>query len=125
MERNADLAIMSNDTPKPNGMAALLTTLASSGDKMIQFGILVLVGLSGLGNWLATNNNANETRTQVNEAREQAFRNIKDLHDALDDFENRQKAVLDGLQVSLRNEGQLLDNQGRILSEIRQTRKPD
>jgi hypothetical protein len=122
MERTTNFPLVSNDPPKPNGLSALLTTLATSGDKMIQFGILVLVGLSGLGNWLATNNNAVETRSQVNEAREQAFRNIKDLHDALDDFESRQKAVLDGLQVSLRNEGQLLDNQGRILSEIRQTK---
>jgi hypothetical protein len=116
---------MSSDTPRPNGMSPLLTTLAQSGDKMIQFGILTLVGLSGLGNWLATNNNANETRTQVNVARDQAYRNIKELHDALDDFEKRQKAVLDGVQISLKNQQQILDNQGRILSEIRQARKPD
>jgi hypothetical protein len=103
-----------------NGIVTLLATLARSGDKMIQFGILVLVGLSGLGNWLTTNNNANETRTQVNVAREQAFRDLRDLHNALDDFEKRQKAVLEGLQVSARNQQQMLDNQGRILSEIRQ-----
>jgi hypothetical protein len=108
-----------NPEPK-NGTVALLTSLASSGDKMIQLGILVLVGLSGLGNWLATNNNGGETRTQVNVAREQAFRDLRDLHNALDDFEKRQKAVLDGLQVSARNQQQMLDNQARILSEIRQ-----
>jgi hypothetical protein len=108
--------------PEPrNGVLTLLSSLASSGDKMIQLGILILVGLSGLGNWLATNNNANETRTQVNVAREQAFRDLRDLHNALDDFEQRQKAVLDGLQVSARNQQQMLDNQGRILSEIRAT----
>jgi hypothetical protein len=109
----------SNPEPK-SGTVALLTSLASSGDKMIQLGILVLVGLSGLGNWLATNNNGGETRTQVNVAREQAFRDLRDLHNALDDFEKRQKAVLDGLQVSARNQQQMLDNQSRILSEIRQ-----
>jgi len=108
----------SNPQPK-NGMVALLTQLATSGDKMIQFGILVLVGLSGLGNWVATNNNASETRTQVNVAREQAFRDLHELRDALDDFEKRQKAVLDGLQMSARNQQQMLDNQGRILSEVR------
>jgi hypothetical protein len=102
-------------------MVALLTQLATSGDKMIQFGILVLVGLSGLGNWVATNNNASETRTQVNVAREQAFRDLHELRDALDDFEKRQKAVLEGLQASARNQQQMLDNQGRILAEIRQT----
>jgi hypothetical protein len=110
---------MSNDAPKPNGVASLLSTLAHSGDKMIQFGILTLVGLSGLGNFLATRNNGDETRTQVVVAREQAFRDLRDLHNALDDFEKRQKAVLDGLQLSARNQQQLLDNQGRILSEIR------
>jgi hypothetical protein len=103
-----------------NNIVTLLTTLAHSGDKMIQFGILALVGLSGLGNWLATNNNASETRTQVNVAREQAFRDLRDLHNALDDFEKRQKAVLEGLQISARNQQQMLDNQSRILSEIRQ-----
>jgi hypothetical protein len=110
---------MSNDTPKPNGLSTLLSTLAHSGDKAIQFGILVLVGLSGLGNWLATNNNASETRAQVNVAREQAFRDLREMHDALDDFEKRQKAVLEGLALSAKNQQQMLDNQGRILSEIR------
>jgi hypothetical protein len=104
-----------------NGLITLLSSLAASGDKAIQFGILVLVGLSGLGNWLATNNNGGATRAELNVAREQAFRNIKELHDALDDFEKRQKAVLEGLQVSARNQQQMLDNQGRILSEIRQS----
>jgi hypothetical protein len=110
----------SSANPEPkNGVVALLSSLAASGDKAIQFGILVLVGLSGLGNWVATNNNGGETRTQVNVAREQAFRDLHELRDALDDFEKRQKAVLEGLQVSARNQQQMLDNQGRILSEIR------
>jgi hypothetical protein len=110
----------SNGSPeRKNGVVTLLSSLAASGDKAIQFGILVLVGLSGLGNWMATNNNASETRTQVNVAREQAFRDLHELRDALDDFEKRQKAVLEGLQVSARNQQQMLDNQGRILSEIR------
>jgi hypothetical protein len=93
-------------------VVTLLSSLAASGDKAIQFGILVLVGLSGLGNWVATNNNGGETRTQVNVAREQAFRDLHELRDALDDFEKRQKAVLD-------NQQRMLDNQGRILAEIR------
>jgi hypothetical protein len=110
----------SNGSPqRKNGVVTLLTSLAASGDKAIQFGILVLVGLSGLGNWVATNNNGGETRTQVNVAREQAFRDLHELRDALDDFEKRQKAVLEGLQLSARNQQQMLDNQGRILSEIR------
>jgi hypothetical protein len=108
----------SNPEPR-NGVVTLLSSLASSGDKAIQFGILVLVGLSGLGNWVATNNNGGETRTQVNVAREQAFRDLHELRDALDDFEKRQKAVLEGLQLSARNQQQMLDNQGRILAEIR------
>jgi hypothetical protein len=108
------------DSAPKNGLVTLLSSLATSGDKWIQFGILVLVGLSGLGNWVATNNNGGETRTQVNVARQQAFRDLHELRDALDDFEKRQKAVLESLQVSARNQQQMLDNQGRILSEIRQ-----
>lgn len=93
-------------TPDPqNGTGKLLSTLAASGDKAIQFGILVLVGLSGLGNWLSTNQNATQTRGEVNVAREQAYKQIRELHDALGDFQKRQQ--------------QMLDDQNRILSEIR------
>jgi hypothetical protein len=99
---------------------ALLTTLAQSSSQWVQLATVGLVAVSGLGNWLATNNNGGETRTQVAVAREQAFRDLRDLHNALDDFEKRQKAVLEGLQLSARNQQQMLDNQGRILSEIRQ-----
>jgi hypothetical protein len=110
--------------PQPkNGLVTLLTQLASSGDKAIQFGILALVGLSGLGNWLTTKNDGSETRTQIQAERQQALRELHDLHNALDDFEKRQKAVLEGLQASARNQQQMLDNQGRILSEVREAHK--
>lgn len=46
--------------PAGNGPNALLTTLATSGNKGIQFGVLILVGLSGLGNWLGTQNAARD-----------------------------------------------------------------
>ncbi len=99
---------------------AVLTTLAQSSNKWVQLATVGLVGLTGFGNWIATHQDGVETRTELNASRLQAFRNIKDLHDALEDFEKRQKAMLDGLQLSARNQQQMLDNQGRILSEIRQ-----
>jgi len=66
--------------PQPNGTTQLLATLAQSGDKWIQFGILCLVGLSGLGNFFATQtaqlqNTAGQDRIRV-EVREQ----IAEMH---------------------------------------------
>jgi hypothetical protein len=110
----------SGASSKQNGNLAILTTLAQSTSHWVQLATVGLIALSGLGNWLATQKDGVETRTELSASREQAFRNIKELHDALDDFEKRQKAILDGLQLSARNQQQMLDNQGRILSEIRQ-----
>jgi hypothetical protein len=50
---------------KPNGAVALLTTLAQSSHVWVQFGTLLLVGLAGLGNWAATWNSSDRTKTEI------------------------------------------------------------
>jgi len=54
---------------KPNSHAALLTTLAQSSHAWVQFGTLLLVGLAGLGNWVATWNSSNQNRQEIEVSR--------------------------------------------------------
>jgi hypothetical protein len=101
---------------KPNGTGQLLTVLAQSGDKWIQFAVLVLVGITGLGNWLATQNTSQQQlqgqqriRDEVIQQVGQSYRWTKDLHDQIDDFEKRQKQIMD-------NQSQII----RRLDELKQ-----
>jgi len=87
-------------SPEPakngNGKQKILATLAASGDKWVQFGILVLVGLSGFGNWVATQSNADRNRNEIEEnrrissqeldrLREQIRQQVADIHRWLSD----------------------------------------
>jgi|SRR6516165_12631460 len=78
------------EQPK-NGAQKLLATLAQSGDKWVQFGILVLVGLSGFGNWAATWNSGDRNRQEIEisrrvawegqeRLREEVRRQVNDIH---------------------------------------------
>jgi hypothetical protein len=49
----------------PNGMVALLMTLAHSGDKWVQLGTLGLIAFSGVGNWVATWNSADRNKNEI------------------------------------------------------------
>jgi len=64
-----------------NGTSKLLSTLAASGDKMIQFGVLVLVGISGLGNWFATQNTGQQNLQGQERIRQEVRQQINDVHD--------------------------------------------
>jgi hypothetical protein len=77
--------------PKTNGKLALLNTLASSGDNWVKIGTLVLVAISGGGNFLAT------TKTSEYNAEEirRGLAEIHDLHDALQSTLDRQKDMYD------------------------------
>jgi hypothetical protein len=112
---------MSGEFPKPNGgnaKMALLTTLASSGDNWVKLGIMVMVGISGFGNWVATTRTSedqrNLTKAEATEVRTEIrdiYRKVADLHGALDDFETRQ-------QKMLKNQGQLIETDGVLLKEV-------
>ena len=77
---------------KPNGMIHLLTTLASSGHAWVQFGTLVLIGITGFGNWVATWNSADRNKQEIEINRRVAWegeqrlkaeliRQVADIHD--------------------------------------------
>jgi hypothetical protein len=76
----------------PNGMAALLSTLASSSDKWVQLGTLGLIGLSGFGNWIATWNSADRNKAEIEISRRDSWegeqrikaevvRQVQEMHD--------------------------------------------
>jgi len=72
---------------------------------------LLLVALTGGGNWVATLQN----RTEIDYSRDRVFRQVQDLHDGLEDFEKRQKQVLEGIEASLKNQAQILANQNKTM----------
>jgi len=53
------------ESPKQNGVTHLLSILAKSADKWVQLGTLVLIGLSGFGNWVATWNSADRNKVEI------------------------------------------------------------
>jgi Flp pilus assembly protein TadB len=61
------------DAHKPNGTIALLSRLAHSGNAWVQFGIVILVGLSGLGNWIATWDSADRNKAEIEISRRVAW----------------------------------------------------
>jgi hypothetical protein len=81
------------DRPKPNhhGMIELLTTLAGKGDNWVKLGTLVLIGLTGLGNWMTTWNVGDRNKTEIeisrklnqesqDRLREEVRQQVADIH---------------------------------------------
>jgi hypothetical protein len=68
---------------------------------------LALILLTGGGNWLATEKNSADRDHQFNKA----FQQIRDLHDALDETEKRQRMALD-------NQTKILEHDTVLLKEV-------
>jgi hypothetical protein len=68
---------------------------------------LALVLLTGGGNWFATERNSADRDSQFH----QAFRQIRDLHEALDETEKRQRTALD-------NQMKILEHDTVLLKEV-------
>jgi hypothetical protein len=75
---------------------------------------LVLILLTGGGNFFATQKNAGERQFE----QEQALRQIHELHAGLDDFEARQKEELARIAEVLRNQNTMLSNQTKTLEQL-------
>ena len=138
---------------KQNGTTQLLMTLASSGDNWVKLGTLGLVALSGVGNWVTTNQNAQETRHRVDDVRAQAAAEIHELYfivrNAVEEFhrnnedsrrareaaEDNEKYARDSMQLIhnfMDNRGKLLEEQTQMLKaqqqllvQIRQQKDPN
>jgi hypothetical protein len=119
-----------SENSNKNGTIALLSRLAQSGHPYVQLGILVLVGLSGLGNWVATWNSANRNKDEIEVSRrvnyegqqrirEEVARQVSEIHrwinESRDEFHN-------GNKDSAANR-QMLEDVTKKIDEL--TKKPE
>jgi hypothetical protein len=75
------------EQPKANGMAALLGNIASGGDNWVKIATLVLVAISGGGNFLATTKSSEFNSEEIR----RGIQEIHDIHDQLQITIDRQK----------------------------------
>jgi hypothetical protein len=132
------------NSPSSSKTVELLATLAKSSDKWVQLGTLILIGLAGLGNWLATWNSSDRNKAEIETSRrvlwesnervrQEVIKQIDEMHgwikDAMVEFhrgnqdsaENRKiltKIVQDDHQAFEAHQTEILKNQGQILKEI-------
>lgn len=88
---------MSEDAAKNGNNTTALAKLLNQ----LNLPTLLLIAVTGGGNLLATKQTGDEGRAE-------AIRQIRDLHNALDEFEKRQKTVLDNQEQILRNDSTIL-----------------
>lgn len=83
------MAPSNNETPKSPqpGRTELIATLAGSGDNWIKLITIVLIALSGGGNFFATREASRLNEHEVN----RALREIHDVHGVMDEALSRQK----------------------------------
>jgi hypothetical protein len=94
---------------KPNG-AQLISQLLSDPDKVIKYGTLILILISGGGNFFATKRVEHTNTHEWN----QAIKEIHELHSALSGALERQKQILESNQKTLGN----MDHAMKELDEI-------
>jgi hypothetical protein len=93
---------------KSNGAA----TMAALKDNWVA---LVAIILTGGGNFFATSQNSQQRQYDV----QRVVSQINDLHNALDDFEKRQKLQLEDLEIVLKNQSKMLENQNAMITELK------
>jgi hypothetical protein len=126
---------MTNEVSKPkdNGKIALLTQLASSGDNWVKLGIMVMIGLSGFGNWLATWHSSDSNRAEIVQGQEriraEVIRQVQDIHNwiqsSTEEFHrgNEDSAANKKILMKFKNDlddfesrqMKILENQGKML----------
>jgi methyl-accepting chemotaxis protein len=86
---------------------------------------LGLILLMGGGNWFTTKATSDEQREEIHKA----VRQINDLHEAISEFEVRQRDEISKATESLNNQAQMLRNQTNMLnnqmSVLQQIKKPE
>jgi hypothetical protein len=101
-----------------NTRQAVLSTLAGSGNQLVQLGTLVLVGISGLTSFFQTS----QVGEQGKREQDRAIHEIHQLYDKVDDFEKRQRQGLENQTQMLENQESMLrvlrDNQQRYLRSL-------
>ena len=97
----------------PNGVSALLTTLAS-GDNFSKLIMMGLILISGGGNFWETRSGNQFNSQEI----ERATREIHQLYDKLMDYERRQTEMLENQRKLLESYSRQLNNQTEILQKL-------
>ena len=107
----------------PNGISALLNTLAS-GDNFSKLIMMGLIVLSGGANWLETQSGNQSNMQEI----KRAITEVHELYYKLMDYERRQtvmmdnlRQILDGNSRQLSNQTDMLENQHLILQAVKTT----
>jgi hypothetical protein len=106
------------DSGKAPGSANNVAALGEVAKNM-NWPTVLLILVTGGGNWFA--NQANTSQVRADQLH--AYNQIQDLHNNLDDFEKRQKTMLSNLETSLDNQRKMIETQNATLSEIRSFHK--
>jgi hypothetical protein len=100
----------------------VLSTLAGSGNQLVQLGTLVLVGISGLTSFFQTSQVGEQGRRE----QERAIHEIHQLYEKVDEFERRQRQsleiqqqIMDSNNRQLQNQTAMLSNQESVLRVLR------
>jgi hypothetical protein len=78
---------------RDNGKIALLTQLAASGDNWVKLAIMVLIGISGIGNFINTRQTGYQVSRLSKEEAEQIKKEIHEMHANQDVFLNNARLI--------------------------------
>lgn len=81
---------------------------------------LALILLTGGGNWFATEKQSTDRDSQFH----QAFRQLRDVHEALEETDKRQRAAMDNQQRLLEHDAQLLKEVHEISLRLDRLKSP-
>lgn len=73
---------------------------------------MILIMLTGGGNFIANQQRGN----QLSYEQQEAISRVREIHQSLDQFEERAKATAAGIEASLRNQTQMLHNQNQVMA---------
>lgn len=82
---------------------------------------LALILLTGGGNWFATERGTADRDSQF----QQAFRQLRDVHDALDETDKRQRIAMENQQRLLEHDAQLLKEVHEIALKLEKWKRLD
>jgi hypothetical protein len=95
-------------------MGANITEGQPNGKLALNWPTVILILLTGGGNFLATNRAEQTSTTEMERARNE----VHQIHQSVDDFEKGMKASFENQNRILANQTRMLETQQSILSEL-------
>jgi hypothetical protein len=81
----------SNGEPERANNGSLLLSLLNSPDRLTRSLAIVLIIVTGIGNWFSTETNGHQNREEIR----RALKEINEIYSELDDSIRREKEILD------------------------------